>query len=320
MKIAFIGAGRWGFTLANHLAKRGKKIFIYDKDEKRLEQLKILKTKNLKFIKDLTEIKNVNIIFLTIPSFSLRKVLSEIKNLPIKPKTIFVSGIKGIEEGSLKRMSEVIEEYFPYNSVAVLCGPGIPEEVASGMPTTLVVSSKDKKIGEKIQKVLSFYNLRVYLQNDGIGCEIGSAIKNVIAIAAGILDGKGFGINAKSTLISRGLWEMMRLGIKLGASPLTFAGLSGVGDLIVTSFSKNSRNYQLGFTLGKGKKLEEFLKREKGVIEGYHTTKTIYQLKEKYQVEMPICESIYQILFLKKDIDKIIKKLLKRKLKEEFWQ
>ncbi len=301
MNIGFIGAGRWGSVLINHLKKKNHKIFIYNKE-------------NLK------ELKKCRILFLTIPSYSLREVLERLKEINIPPKTIFVSGIKGIEEGSLKRMSEIISEYFPYNPIAVLCGPGIPEELALGIPTSLVIASKDRKIGEKLQRLLSFNNLRVYYQNDVIGCEIGGAIKNVIAIAAGILDGKKFGVNTKAALISRGLAEIMRLGIKLGALPLTFAGLSGVGDLIVTSFSKYSRNYQLGFALGKGKKLEEVLKKEKGVIEGYHTAKTIYQLKEKYNVEMPICEGIYQILFLKKDIDEIIKKLLKRSLKEEFWQ
>jgi glycerol-3-phosphate dehydrogenase (NAD(P)+) len=315
MKIVFIGAGRWGFTLASHLAKKEKEVYLYDKDKE-----KLIKLKKFKIVKNLEKIKEATIIFLTVPSYSLRNVLSELKALFLRKKTIFVSAIKGIEEKSLKRMSEIIAEYFPYNPIAVLCGPGIPEEVAAGIPTTLVVASKDRKIAEKIQKLLSFDNIRVYLQDDVIGCEIGGAIKNVIAIAAGILDGKGLGINAKAALISRGLCEMMRLGIKLGASPLTFAGLSGLGDLVVTSFSKNSRNYQLGFSLGKNKELTEILKKEKGVIEGYYTAKTIYQLKEKYQVEMPICESVYQILFLKKEIDEIIKKLLKRKLKEEFWQ
>ncbi|MEO0087419.1 MAG: NAD(P)H-dependent glycerol-3-phosphate dehydrogenase [candidate division WOR-3 bacterium] len=315
MNIGFIGAGRWGGVLINHLAKKENNIFVYDK--------KILpekfKKRNIKILKNLKIIKDCSIIFFTLPSYSLREVLKELKEI-IKPKTILVSGIKGIEEGSLKRMSEIIYEYFPYNPIAVLCGPGIPEEVALGMPTTLVIACKDQKVGRKIQRLLSFDNLRVYYQDDIIGCEIGGAIKNVIAIASGILDGKNFGINTKAALISRGLAEMMRLGIKLGASPLTFAGLSGVGDLVVTCFSPYSRNYQLGLALGRGQKLEEFFKKEKGVIEGYYTAKTIYQLKKNYNIEMPICESIYQILFLKRDINEIIKKLLKRSLKEEFWQ
>lgn len=316
MNIGFIGVGRWGGVLANHLSKKENNIFVYDKNiiaEK-------FKKKNIKILRDLKEIRNCSVIFLTVPSYSLREVLEELKKANLKPKTILVSGIKGIEEKSLKRMSELIQEFFPYNPVAVLCGPGIPEEVTYGLPTTLVIACQNRKIGERLQKLLSFDNIRVYYQEDIIGCEIGGAIKNVIAIASGILDGKNFGINTKSALISRGLAEIIRLGMRLGASPLTFAGLSGVGDLIVTCFSKYSRNYQLGFALGKGKKLEEFLRKKKGVIEGYHTAKTIYQLKEKYNVEMPICESIYQILFLKKDIDEVIKKLLKRSLKEEFWQ
>lgn len=316
MNIGFIGAGRWGSVLINHLAKKNHQIFIYDKEIKERK----FKKRNIKILKDLKEIKRCRILFLTIPSYSLREVLEKLKEINIGLKTIFVSGIKGIEEGSLKRMSEVILEYFPYNPIAVLCGPGIPFEVSLGMPTSLVIASSDRKIGEKLQKLLSFDNLRVYYQEDIIGCEIGGAIKNVIAIGSGILDSKNFGVNTKAVLISRGLAEIMRLGIKLGALPLTFAGLSGIGDLIVTCFSKHSRNYQLGFALGKGEKLENFLKKEKGVIEGYHTAKVIYQLKEKYNVEMPICESIYQILFLKKDIDEVIKKLLKRSLKEEFWQ
>ncbi|MEM2174600.1 MAG: NAD(P)H-dependent glycerol-3-phosphate dehydrogenase [Candidatus Micrarchaeia archaeon] len=316
MNIGFIGAGRWGSVLINHLAKRENIIFVYDKNivpEK-------FKKRNIKVLKDLKGIKDCSVILLTVPSYSLREILKELKEIIKKQKTIFVSGIKGIEENSLKRMSEIIYEYFPKNPIAVLCGPGIPEEVALGIPTTLVIACKDREIGEKLQKLLSFDNIRVYYQDDIIGCEIGGAIKNVIAIASGILDGKNFGINTKSALISRGLAEIMRLGIKLGALPLTFAGLSGVGDLIVTCFSKYSRNYQLGFALGKGEKLEEFLRKEKGVIEGYHTAKTIYQLKDKYKVEMPICEGIYQILFLKRDINEVIQKLLKRSLKEEFWQ
>ncbi|MEO0119577.1 MAG: NAD(P)H-dependent glycerol-3-phosphate dehydrogenase [candidate division WOR-3 bacterium] len=316
MNIGFIGAGRWGSVLINHLAKRENIIFVYDKNivpEK-------FKKRNIKVLKDLKGIKDCSVILLTVPSYSLREILKELKEIIKKQKTIFVSGIKGIEENSLKRMSEIIYEYFPKNPIAVLCGPGIPEEVALGIPTTLVIACKNREIGEKLQKLLSFDNIRVYYQDDIIGCEIGGAIKNVIAIASGILDGKNFGINTKSALISRGLAEIMRLGIKLGALPLTFAGLSGVGDLIVTCFSKYSRNYQLGFALGKGEKLEEFLRKEKGVIEGYHTAKTIYQLKDKYKVEMPICEGIYQILFLKRDINEVIQKLLKRSLKEEFWQ
>ncbi|MCX7837583.1 MAG: NAD(P)-dependent glycerol-3-phosphate dehydrogenase [candidate division WOR-3 bacterium] len=316
MKIGFIGAGRWGKVLINHLAKKEKEIFVYEKYKRRLK----FERENIKILKDLKEIEKCSLIFLTLPSYSLRELLEDLKGLKIRGKTIFVSCIKGIEEKSLKRMSEIIYEYFPYNPIAVLCGPGIPEEVSLKIPTTLVIACKNREIGEKLQKLLSFDNLRVYYQEDIIGCEIGGAIKNVIAIAAGILDGKNFGINTKAALISRGLAEIMRLGIKLGALPLTFAGLSGVGDLIVTCFSKYSRNYQLGFALGKGKKLEEILKEKKGVIEGYYTAKSIYQLKEKYNVEMPICEGIYQILFLKKDIEEVIEKLLKRSLKEEFWQ
>jgi glycerol-3-phosphate dehydrogenase (NAD(P)+) len=227
---------------------------------------------------------------------------------------------KGIEEDSLKRMSEVMEEIFsplftPH--IATLSGPSFAQEVVQNHPTAVVVASKDLKLAQKIQHLISSVSFRVYTSEDIVGVELGGALKNVIAIAAGILDSLQFGTNSFAALITRGLSEITRLGVKLGARRETFSGLAGIGDLVLTCTGKLSRNRYVGYELGKGKSLVEIVSSMKMVAEGITTTLSARQLAKREKVEMPICEQVFQVLYKGKKPKKAIQDLMSRKLKEE---
>lgn len=329
IKLSVIGAGGWGTAIAIHLAKRQHDVTLWENFP---DYLKVLKAKreNVKFLPGIkfpdevvltsdinAAVKDKDVIVLAVPSQYLRKVLERIKNFD--RKTIFVSLVKGIEENTLLRMSEVVESVLgkihPIN-IVVLSGPSIAIEVARDIPTT-VVGAGSLETATRIQEIFMGRNLRVYTNTDVVGVELGGALKNIIAIACGISDGLGFGDNTKAALITRGLVEISRLGIKMGAAPLTFAGLAGMGDMIVTCTSKHSRNRGVGEAIGKGKNLDEVLKGMEMVAEGVWTTKSALTLAEKLGVEMPITRAIYEILWEGEKPFDAVGELMGRTPKEE---
>lgn len=245
-------------------------------------------------------ILGVETVILAVPTKAIREVLQSLEEVATNPLTI-VHVSKGIEPDTLLRISEMIEQEMEpakLQDVVVLSGPSHAEEVSRRQPTTVTSSSKNMKAAEKVQDLFNNHQyFRVYTNPDVIGVEIGGALKNIIALAAGITDGLGYGDNAKAALITRGLAEIARLGSVLGANPLTFSGLTGIGDLIVTCTSVHSRNWRAGNMLGKGHKLEEVLDNMGMVVEGVRTTKAAYQLAEKYDVKMPITQALYDVLF-----------------------
>lgn len=326
--VSIIGDGGWGTTLAIILSKKGYDAALWGAFP---DYVKILKTKrvNDKFLPGIRIPENINItssldeavgsgelVILAVPSQYLRKIVSKI-TVGEKTKKIFVSVTKGIEVGTLKRMSEVIHEVMGDVRLAVLSGPTIAHEVAQGIPTTIVASSQDACIAKDVQASFMTDRLRVYTTGDVTGVELGGSLKNVIAIAAGISDALGFGTNAKAALLTRGLAEMVRLGMALGAKKETFYGLSGLGDLATTCISPYSRNRHFGEAIGKGKTLKDALKESEMVVEGVCTADSVNELAKKHKVEMPITAEIHKVLYEGKDPRKAVNDLMTRSPKEE---
>jgi glycerol-3-phosphate dehydrogenase (NAD(P)+) len=310
-KVAVIGAGSWGTALAMVLADNGHEVRLWGHNEAQINEINQNHT-NKKYlpgielspeIKGYSSLKEaldgLDIIVLAVPTKAIREVLRKIVAVRTTPLTI-VHVSKGIEPDTLLRISEIIEEEVPEHllkDIVVLSGPSHAEEVSLRHPTTVAVSSKNMKAAEAVQDLFINHYFRVYTNPDMIGVEIGGALKNIIALAAGISDGLGYGDNAKAALMTRGLAEIARLGTKMGANPLTFSGLAGIGDLIVTCTSVHSRNWRAGNMLGKGYSLNEVLENMGMVVEGVRTTKAAYQLSKKYDVIMPITTVLYGILF-----------------------
>lgn len=314
-KIAVIGAGSWGTALAMVLADNEHEVRLWGHKQEQIEEINHQHTNekylpNIQLSKSIVgyyslkeAMENVKIIVLAVPTKAIREVLGKIVEFQTTPITI-VHVSKGIEPDTLLRISEMIEDEMPneiLKEIVVLSGPSHAEEVSLRHPTTVTVSSSNEEAAKWVQDLFMNQNFRVYTNSDVIGVEIGGALKNIIALAAGISDGLGYGDNAKAALITRGLAEIARLGTKMGANPLTFLGLSGIGDLIVTCTSVHSRNWRAGNMLGKGMNLEDVLKSMGMVVEGVRTTKAAHQLSEKYEVQMPIAEALYHVLF--KDFD-----------------
>ena len=329
-KIGILGAGSWGTTLGVLLSQRHNvKIWEFDKNQyfkliKHRENKKFLPNiklpANLVFSNNINEvIQESDIIIIALPSHTIRKVIKTCKNL-LKSK-ILISVAKGIENKTLKRISELLYEETRNKNIYILSGPSHAEEVSRKIPTTVVISSmnKDKKILEHLQRVFITEYFRVYTNEDIIGVELGGALKNIIAIAAGISDGLGFGSNTKAALMTRGIKEIQRLGIKMGAKPETFAGLAGIGDLITTCISAYSRNRFVGEQLGKGKKIKNILENMVMIAEGVKTTLSGYHLSKKFKVEMPITEQVYNVIYNNKNPKKAVKSLMLREPKVETW-
>lgn len=323
MKIAVIGSGSFGTASAVLLGDKGYNVYLYNRNK---ELTKIMKEKreNTRYLKGVKipdtvfpvntieeAIKDAELIVLAVPSHGIREVCNEIKKIE-NTKKIIVNLSKGIENDTLLTMSNVIESVLPNSKVVVLSGPSHAEEVSRGVPTTVVVSSKDKEAREYVQDIFMTSSFRVYANDDLIGVELGAAVKNVIALAAGISDGIGYGDNAKAALMTRGIVEIGRLGVALGAKEETFAGLSGIGDLIVTCTSMHSRNRRAGILIGQGKTMEEAVKEVNMVVEGISATKSTYNLAKKVNVSMPIVESLYKVLFEGKDAKIAVSKLMTR--------
>ncbi|MGD6815743.1 NAD(P)H-dependent glycerol-3-phosphate dehydrogenase [Metabacillus sp. 113a] len=310
-KIAVLGAGSWGTALALVLADNGHDVRLWSHRGELAEEINTTR-KNSKYLPGISLPEGINgysnllealndadIIVAAVPAKAIREVLAEAKKVISRPVTV-VHVCKGIEPDSLKRISEIISEELPpevLKSLVVLSGPSHAEEVSLRHPTTVTSSSDDLKAAEYVQELFMNQHFRVYTNPDVIGVEIGGALKNVIALAAGITDGLGYGDNAKAALITRGLAEIARLGSVMGGNPLTFSGLTGIGDLIVTCTSVHSRNWRAGNMLGKGHALEEVLDSMGMVVEGVRTTKAAHQLAQKFQVKMPIAEALYGVLF-----------------------
>ena len=329
-KIAVIGAGSWGTTLAILLAENSHDVmlWVFEKDELSKLEKERINTKylpeakfpdNLKLTGNLQRAVNFgDYLVISSPSHVVRIVCNQFAD-QIRDTHYIVNVAKGIENETLKRMSEVIQETLSFSPdrIATLYGPSHAEEVSKKIATAVVAASSNLETARKVQDLFGNQYFRVYSSDDIIGVELGGSLKNVIAIAAGICDGAGFGDNTKAALLTRGMVEMTRLGITMGARMETFSGLSGIGDLIVTCMSKHSRNRHVGEQIGKGRKLDDVLKEMVMVAEGVKTTRSVYQLMKKHNVEMPISEQIYEVLFEYKSPTKAVRDLMSRDPKEE---
>lgn len=326
-KIAIVGAGGWGLALGLLLNEKGNNITFWCYQEK--EKNDILQHRENKrclpgikipleinFTISMEEaLEGADVAIMAVPSKAVRSTAEQMKAY-LNPDTIIVNVAKGVEETTLLRLSKVIESVVP-NPVVVLSGPSHAEEVARHIPTTVTVSSQDMKYAYEIQDLFMNNYFRVYTNEDLVGIEIGGALKNVIALAAGIVEGMGFGDNTKAALMTRGIAEMTRLGIAMGGKPNTFAGLTGIGDLIVTCTSGHSRNRRAGELIGQGYTMDEAIEKVNMVVEGVPTTKAGYALMQKYQVEMPILDAIYRVLFENEPVKETIYNLMLRDKKDE---
>lgn len=308
MKIAVIGSGSWGCAASILLAKKGYDVYLWswqqeetDRLAKDRENTLVLPGKkfpdNIICSHDMALcVEGADLIVTVAPSPATRTTAKQLSPL-VKPGQVIVNLSKGLEDGTLLRLSEVYKEEIPQATVAVMSGPSHAEEVSEFMPTTNVVAADSLEVAQYIQNIFMTDFFRVYTGSDIIGTELGGALKNVIALCAGICDGVGYGDNTRAALITRGLAEITRLGIKMGAKPETFSGLSGIGDLIVTCTSMHSRNHRAGILLGKGYSLKETLDEIQMVVEGVNTIGAAYNLSKKYDVSMPITTESYKILF-----------------------
>lgn len=329
-KVTVLGAGSWGTALSIVLADNGHDVSLWTHREEQAETintthknekyLEIMIPEKIKAFHNLEEaVRNAEVILIVIPTKAIREVCSQLNEI-LRHSVTIIHASKGIEPDSLKRVSEMISEEmdnYAYEDIVVLSGPSHAEEVAKRQPTTVTVTSINDENAKLTQDLFINESFRVYTSTDLIGIELGGALKNIIALGAGISDGLGYGDNAKAALLTRGLAEITRLGTSLGANPLTFLGLTGVGDLVVTCTSIHSRNWRAGHLLGSGKSLEETLGQMGMIVEGVSTTKAAYQLAEKRQIEMPITSGIYEILFHDKDPKEVVENLMSRNKREE---
>jgi len=331
MKISVLGAGGWGTTLAILLHYNGHNVTLWEYKKSYARHLlkKRINTDYLPGIKIPKEVlitsdieessDDKNLIVLAVPSQFLRDVIKKINYHTIED-TILVSVSKGIEKNTLMTMSQMLKDVFPHineNQIGVISGPSHAEEVSQMVPTAVVAASIDIETSKAIQAAFMTSYFRVYASTDILGVELGGAFKNIIAIGAGIIDGAGFGDNTKAAIMTRGVAEISRLGLAMGARPETFAGLSGMGDLIVTCMSRHSRNRYVGEEIGKGKKLKQILNSMEQVAEGVETTRSAKQLAAKIEIETPITNEVYKILFEDKDPVKATTDLMTRDMKTE---
>ena len=327
MKITVLGAGSWGTALAMTAEKNGHLVSLWTHDSeeaktmdegrkcKNLPEIRIPDT--IRILSSLEEaVKDAELLLFAIPSIYTREMALRVKPYAGKEQ-ILLTVSKGIEEKTLDTMSDILEEVFPENRVAVLSGPSHAEEVSRFIPTTIVCASKEEETAKIIQNAFLSDSFRVYTNKDIRGVEIGAALKNVIALAAGIADGLGYGDNTMAALITRGIAEISRLGIAMGCHRETFAGLSGIGDLIVTCVSKHSRNRRAGILIGKGERYEDAMKEVGQVVEGVYAAKAAKALGEKYKVELPIVKEVNAILFEGKEPKDAVSELMLRDRRSE---
>lgn len=327
-RVAVLGGGSWGTALSVLLSKNGVDTGIWVRSDEQFNTM-YNKRENPKYLPgvrlpeqlvistDMDEIlDDSNIVVLAVPTHSVRELLVQLQD-KINKNRIIVNVAKGIENNSKKRISEIVKEYFPDNDFVALSGPSHAEEVAFDIPTTVVSASRNKKVAEYIQDVFSCSTFRVYTNPDVVGVELGGALKNIIALGAGISDGLGYGDNTKAALMTRGIYEMSKLGVALGADPDTFSGLSGIGDLIVTCTSMHSRNRRAGILIGQGLSMEKAAEEIGMVVEGIKTTKSTFELAGDIGVEMPITKELYNVLYKGADVRESVGKLMGRSMKHE---
>jgi len=331
MRIAFVGAGRWALALGIRLAANGHEISLWEASQDNLDRLTATRRhpdlpedvavpETMAVTNDLGRATaGAEMIVFAVPSDTLAAAVQQVSALMPKPRAL-VTVTKGIEPKSLKRLSVTISETLPALPVVVLAGPGIPYDVALGDPTSLVAASTDDAAAAAVRDAFTGGNLRVYSHGDVVGVELGAALKNVIAIAAGVVDGIGLRINAKAALLTRGLAEITRLGLAFNANPMTFAGLSGMGDLIVTAFSDHSRNHTLGVAVGRGETTAAALSGLSGVAEGAVTVRSARALAGSQRVEMPITEEVYRMLYEGVSPRDSMARLLRRSPRQEIWK
>jgi len=328
--ISVIGAGSWGTALAYLLSDKGYEVTLWGHEKDLVEEMGRTRTNgtylpeirlpdDLRITNDIVEaIKEARYVIDAVPAQYTRSVFGEAASYLID-EAIIVSVAKGIERGTLQTVSSILNELL-HHTVAVLSGPSFAKEVIRKLPAAVTLATKDKNVGFVLQEIFNTNSFRVYTHDDIIGVELGGALKNVIAIAAGISDSLGFGNNSRASLITRGLAEMTRLGVAMGAEGRTFSGLSGIGDLVLTCTSPLSRNYTVGTKLGQGMTLKDILAQTKSVAEGVASAESVYQLSRKYGIEMPIIEQVYNVLYEGKNPFFAAKDLMDRSLKPEFYE
>ena len=325
MKITVLGSGGWGSALAILLAKKGYEVTMWSFFSQEIDQLK--KTRENPLLPGVRlddrialtpqldqAVKDADMLVLAVPSHAIRSTCSQLKQFGTMP--LIVSVAKGFDENGC-RLSEVIMEELKTDQVAVLSGPTHAEEVARGVPTAIVAASRTPDVAQKVQDVFMCETMRVYTNEDVIGVEVSGALKNVIALCAGISDGSGFGDNTKAALMTRGMTEIARLGIAMGGKMETFAGLTGIGDLIVTCTSMHSRNRRAGILIGQGKTVDEAVEEVKMVVEGVKSCNIAYELAKRYQIEMPIVNTAYEVLYHHKSPKEAVAGLMMRDKKPE---
>lgn len=323
MKICVLGAGSWGIALTKLLTFNNHELSVWSIDPEEIAMLNeycehktklpgVILNGAITFTTDLeTALKDKDMVVMAVPSPFVRNTAKSAAQY-IEPGRIIVSVSKGIEESTLMTLTDIIKEEIPQAKVACLSGPSHAEEVGKGIPTTVVVGAENKEIAETIQDAFMTDVFRVYISPDMVGIELGGALKNVIALAAGMADGLGCGDNTKAALITRGIVEISKLGVKMGGNPQTFSGLSGIGDLIVTCASQHSRNRRAGYLIGQGKTYQEAMDEVKMVVEGVYSAKAALLLARKYEVSMPIVEIVNKILFEDYSASDALKALLTR--------
>lgn len=328
IKVAVMGAGSWGTALATALAVNNHEVRLWGRNASMMKKMQ-LERENEKYLPGTALADNINCtsdaeaaingsaaVIYVVPAQTFRQNF-EATNSYLKNDTVVVNCAKGIDVNSLELISDICTDIRPDLPFAVLSGPSHAEEVGKGLPTTLVAASKDIKIAEFVQNLFMSESLRVYTNSDVTGIEIGGALKNIIALAAGISDGMGYGDNAKAALMTRGLTEISRLGIKLGGDKLTFMGLTGIGDLIVTCTSMHSRNRRCGILIGQGLSPEEAIEQVGMVVEGMYTTEAAYNLSQKLNIEMPIAHQLHNVINGKITGAEAVKNLMLRERKSE---
>ena len=328
MKIAVIGSGSWGTAMAVHLAKKEYEVYLWSWQQEETDRLN-LHRENKEFLPQVAFPENIicshdmglcvqeaELIITAVPSIATRTTAQQLGKV-VAPGQKLLNISKGLEDNTLMRLSQVYTQEIPQASVSVMSGPSHAEEVSRGLPTTNVVASPDNAVSKQIQEIIMSDVFRIYTSDDIIGVELGGALKNIIALCAGISDGLGYGDNTKAALMTRGLAEIKRLGVALGAKSDTFSGLSGVGDLIVTCTSMHSRNRRAGILIGKGNSLDETLKEVHMVVEGVNTASAALNLAKKMNVIMPITEEACNILFKNKSPQDAVYSLMTRDKKAE---
>ena len=326
-RVVVLGSGGFGISLAVMLHKYGHQVCMWSKFPQEIESIRrfgenrkllpgVSVSPQIELTSNIEDGADADLAILAVPSFAVRDTAKAFAAV-IRPGTVVANVAKGFEEGTNLRLSQVISEEIPNNPIVVLSGPSHAEEIARDVPTTIVAASASRESAEFVQDILMNTNLRLYVNDDLIGVELGGALKNIIAMCAGICDGMGLGDNAKAALITRGLAEIARLGLAMGADADTFTGLTGMGDLIVTCTSCHSRNRTCGVLIGEGKSVAEAMTEVGATVEGYYAAFSARQLAQKLGVEMPICECAYQMLYEHQPVTSVVEQLMTRNKRRE---